>query len=115
MHSSLRAAEYRAVAMFTGNAVLAEYGPDSMKRRDRIVVKTKPGQESGIEWHNIQVLSFSGIQSYIRLMQTAIVTVTFSTKDSNRVNKRTSLTIKFKNAFFPLPLFPWPSANTKPM
>ena len=97
------------------NAVLAEYGPDSMKGRDRIVVKTKPGQESGIERHIIQVLSFSGIQSYIRLMQTAIVTVTFSTKDSNRVNKRTSLTIKFENAFFPLPLFPWPSANTKPM
>lgn len=97
------------------NAVLAEYGPDSMKGRDRIVVKTKPGQESGIERHIIQVLSFSGIQSYIRLMQTAIVTVTFSTKDSNRVNKRTSLTIKFKNVFFPLPLFPWPSANTKPM
>lgn len=71
---------YECGSLKNCNAVLAEYGPDSMKGRDRIVVKTKPGQESGIERHNIQVLSFSGIQSYIRLMQTAIVTVTFATK-----------------------------------
>lgn len=42
------------------NAVLSEYGPDSMKGRDRIVVKVKPGQESAINRHNIQVVSFSG-------------------------------------------------------
>ena len=42
------------------NAVLCEYGPDSMKEKDRIVVKAKPGQETGIQKHNIQVVSFSG-------------------------------------------------------
>lgn len=51
---------YECGSLKNCNAVLAEYGPDSMKGRDRIVVKTKPGQESGIERHNIQVLSFSG-------------------------------------------------------
>lgn len=43
------------------NAVLSVYGPDSMKKRERIVVKTKPGQESAIERHNIQLVSFSGL------------------------------------------------------
>lgn len=42
------------------NAVLSEYGPDSMKEKDRIVVKAKPGQETGIQRHNIHVVSFSG-------------------------------------------------------
>ena len=39
------------------NAVLSVYGPDSMKKRERIVVNTKPGQESAIERHNIQLVS----------------------------------------------------------
>ena len=47
------------------NAVLSDYGPDSMKERERIVVKTKPGQESAIERHNIQEVSFSGAQFFI--------------------------------------------------
>ena len=42
------------------NDVLCEYGPDSMKEKDRIVVKAKSGQETGIQKHNIQVVSFSG-------------------------------------------------------
>lgn len=42
------------------NTVLSDYGPDSMKGKDRIAVKTKPGQESGVERHNIHVVSFSG-------------------------------------------------------
>lgn len=46
---------------------MARYGPDSMKERDRIVVKTKPGQESAIERHNIQVVSFSGISFFAYL------------------------------------------------
>ena len=65
---------YECESLKNCNAVLAEYGPDSMKGRDRIVVKTKPGQESGIERHNIQVLSFSGIQSYIRLVSSYLAT-----------------------------------------
>lgn len=56
---------YECGSLKNCNSVLAEYGPDSMKGRDRIRVKTKPGQESGIEQHNIQVLSFSGIQSCV--------------------------------------------------
>ena len=44
------------------NYALSEYGPDSMKGRDRILVKTKPGQESAVERHNFQVISFSGTQ-----------------------------------------------------
>ena len=44
------------------NYFLSGYGPDSMKGRDRIVVKTKPGQESAIERHNFQVISFSDTQ-----------------------------------------------------
>ena len=47
------------------NYALSEYGPDSMKGRDRILVKTKPGQESAVERHNFQVISFSGTQSSI--------------------------------------------------
>ena len=31
-----------------------------MNGRDRVLVKAKPGQESGIERHNIQVVSLSG-------------------------------------------------------
>ncbi|XP_032240796.1 uncharacterized protein LOC116619765 [Nematostella vectensis] len=43
------------------NAVLSEYGPDSMKERDKITVKVKPGQtDRRVEKHNIQVSSFSG-------------------------------------------------------
>lgn len=44
------------------NYALSEYGPGSMKWRDRIMVKTKPGQESAIEGHNVQVISFSSTQ-----------------------------------------------------
>lgn len=47
------------------NAVLSVYGPDSMKKRERIVVNTKPGQESAIERHNIQLVSFSGTEFFI--------------------------------------------------
>lgn len=47
------------------NAVLSVYGPDSMKKRERIVVKTKSGQESAIERHNIQLVSFSGTEFFI--------------------------------------------------
>ena len=63
MLCSLGMFAYECGSLKNCNAVLAECGPDSMKGRDRIVEKTKPGQESGIERHNIQVLSFSGIQS----------------------------------------------------
>lgn len=52
---------YECGSLKNCNEVLSEYGPDSMKGRDRIAVKVKPGQESGIERHNIQVVSFSGI------------------------------------------------------
>ena len=45
------------------NATLFDYGPDSMKERERIVVNTKPGQESANERHNIRVVSFSGTRS----------------------------------------------------
>lgn len=47
------------------NAVLSDYGPDSLKKRERIVVNTKPGQESAIERHNIQLVSFSGTEFFI--------------------------------------------------
>jgi hypothetical protein len=56
---------YECGSLKNCNAVLAEYGPDSMKGRDRIAVKQKPGQESGIERHNIQVSSFSGEHVFI--------------------------------------------------
>ena len=52
---------YECGSLKNCNEVLLEYGSDSMKGRDRIAVKVKPGQESGIERHNIQVVSFSGI------------------------------------------------------
>lgn len=58
--SSLGIFAYECGCLKDCNAVLAEYGPDSMKKKDRITVKTKPGQESAIERHNIQVASFSG-------------------------------------------------------
>ena len=58
--SSLGMFAYECGSLKDCNAVLAEYGPDSMKGRDRVLVKAKPGQESGIERHNIQVVSFSG-------------------------------------------------------
>lgn len=41
------------------NNVLSRFGPQNFKM-DRIKVKTKPGQESCIKRHNIQVASFSG-------------------------------------------------------
>ena len=47
------------------NALLSYYGPDSLKKRERIVVNTKPGQESAIERHNIQLVSFSGTEFFI--------------------------------------------------
>ena len=59
--SSLGMFAYECGSLKNCNAVLAEYGTDSMKRRERILVKSKPGQETGIERHNIQVVSFSGI------------------------------------------------------
>lgn len=59
--SSLGMFAYECGSLKDCNAVLAEYGPDSVKGRDRVLVKAKPGQESGIERHNIQVVSFSGI------------------------------------------------------
>lgn len=58
--SSLGMFAYECGSLKECNAVLANYGPDSMKGRDRVLVKAKPGQESGIERHNIQVVSFSG-------------------------------------------------------
>lgn len=63
--SSLGMFAYECGSFKDCNAVSAEYGPDSMKERDRIVVKTKPGQESAIERHNIQVVSFSGTCFFI--------------------------------------------------
>ena len=62
--SSLGMFAFQCGSLKNCNDVLAKYGPDSMKERDRIVVKTKPGQESAIERHNIQVVSFSGISFF---------------------------------------------------
>jgi len=58
--SSLGMFAYECGSLKDCNTVLAEYGPDSMNGRNRILVKAKAGQESGIERHNIQVVSFSG-------------------------------------------------------
>jgi len=41
------------------NSVLSRFGPHNFKT-DRIKVKTKPGQETCVQRHNIQVSSFSG-------------------------------------------------------
>lgn len=66
LHCELRNPEQSLISLgmfaYDCNYALSEYSPDSMKRRDRIVVKTKPGQESTIERHNVQVISFSGTQ-----------------------------------------------------
>ena len=59
--SSLGMFAYECGSLKNCNEVLAEFGPESMSGKDRILVKTKPGQESGVERHNIQVVSFSGI------------------------------------------------------
>jgi len=59
--SSLGMFAYECGSLKDCNTVLAEYGPDSMNGRNRILVKAKAGQESGIERHNIQVVSFSGM------------------------------------------------------
>ena len=67
LHCELRNTEQLLISlgMFAydcGSLKDSEYGPDSMKGRDRILVKTKPGQESAVERHNFQVISFSGTQ-----------------------------------------------------
>ena len=41
------------------NAVLKDYGPQNMKH-NRISIRAKPGQETKLGRHNVQVLSFSG-------------------------------------------------------
>ena len=56
---------YECGSLKNCNEGLSEYGSDSMKGRDRIAVKVKPGQESGIERHNIQVVSFLRYTKYL--------------------------------------------------
>ena len=51
---------YECDSLKNCHAVLCVYGPDSMKEKHQIVVKAKPGQETGIQRHNIQVVSSSG-------------------------------------------------------
>lgn len=42
------------------NAILEEYGPESMRGKDRIFVKPKTNQESRVERRDMQVKSFGG-------------------------------------------------------
>ena len=41
------------------NTVLKEYGPQNIKK-DRVRMKSKPGQETRMAKHNVCVTSFSG-------------------------------------------------------
>ncbi|KAK3738201.1 hypothetical protein QZH41_012782, partial [Actinostola sp. cb2023] len=57
--ASLGLLSYEIGSLKECNKVLASYGPQTFKG-DRITIKTKPGQLSAVQKHNVQVCSFTG-------------------------------------------------------